>query len=104
MEGLLRKNVIRDILDAHTAVFFHSDAPLDRLSQRLSTLNTFMAPMATFMRCKTDTAMEQKYSTAIATKDVMDTVETNNDVDGSWLSREDSGTVETPHRKVLKFL
>lgn len=44
-------------------------------------------------------SMEQKYSTELATKDMVDAVETNKDVDNSPLSGSNSVTDETPNRK-----
>lgn len=51
-----------------------------------------MAPIATLVRCNTDTAMEQKYSNAFATKEVMDNSEPNNEVDASRPSAPESQT------------
>lgn len=61
-----------------------------------------MAPIWTFSRCKTHTALEQKYNTAIAARDLIDTAKMSSDVDDSLQSRPDSGTAETPGRKSWK--
>lgn len=57
---LLRKEVIGDKWDAHKAKFFNKDAAADRQAKRLLTLSIFMAPIATFERIETDTAMDEK--------------------------------------------
>lgn len=61
---LPRREVIRDTWNVQTENLFHTDAAADRLSQRFITANTFMEPIATFVRRKPDNAMKQKYSTA----------------------------------------
>lgn len=73
MLDVLVKNVMGDTWDAHIAKFFHTNAAVDKLSQRLLILNTVITPITTFLRPRTDVSMEQKYNTKLAT-DVIDTV------------------------------
>lgn len=83
---LLQQGVIGDTLDANIANTFHSDAAAERLSKRLLTSITIIAPTVTFVRGKTDTAMEDKtYNTSFLTKDWIDTVEMCNIIDDSNL-------------------
>lgn len=95
MLNLLHKDVILDTLDGHVAKIFDTEAAADRLSKRFLTSSTFMESIATFMRSKTYTTMaQQKFSTTVARKDPMDTVETYKDDDESSPSRKDSGSDE----------
>lgn len=96
MLDLLRKDGILDTLDARIAELFDTNAAVNRFSHRVLTSNTFMAPIATFVRRKADKAMEQKYSTAFVTKDQMDTLEIDNDVDDWPPSGSDSENDKTP--------
>lgn len=95
MLDLLRKDVNEDTLDVHIAKFFDTNAAADRLLQRLLSSITSMAPNAAFVRRKPIPAMKQKYSTALLTKDMMDTVEKTNNADDSLLSPSDSRTNKT---------
>lgn len=82
MLDLLCKNAIGDTLSAHIATYFDTAAAADILSKIMSPSSTFTAPIATFVRRRADTAVEeQKCSTLFDTKDAIGTVETYNDVD-----------------------
>lgn len=59
MLDLLHKEVIRESLDAHKEKLFDTNVAANRLSQRLLISKSFMAPIATFLRRKSDTTMEQ---------------------------------------------
>lgn len=100
MLDLLRKGHIGDTLNRHIAKFVDSDANANRMSQRLLTSNVYSAPLAPFVRSKTDRTIEQKYSTAYATKYVLDTVQENIDLDES--PPLNSGIDETPGRKLWR--
>lgn len=52
MLEVLRKDVIRERLDAHIAKFFDTNAPAKALSRRLLTFNSLMVPITTFLRVK----------------------------------------------------
>lgn len=52
MLDVLRKHTIGDTVEAQTARFIGTDAAADGLSKRLVMLNTFMRPIATFVRPK----------------------------------------------------
>lgn len=99
MLNLLRKDVIEDTLEAHIPKVFDTYAAADRLSKRLLTSIKFMAPIVTVRRKKDTTIEQQKYSTAFATKDTIDSLEAHNDVDESPSGRSDSRSDETPRRK-----
>lgn len=75
MLDLLCNDVLEDTLDAHTAKFSDIDAATDRVSRRSLMSTTFMAPITKFVRRKTDTTKEEKYSNALDTKSLMDSVE-----------------------------
>lgn len=53
----LHNDVIGETLNAHIAKFFDPYAAISRLSKKLLTANSFMASMATFVRCETNTAI-----------------------------------------------
>lgn len=55
MLDLLRKEVIGDMLDSHTANYFKTDIGPDKQSKRLLTSRLFRAQIVTFVRPKTDT-------------------------------------------------
>lgn len=50
MLDLLRKYVIGESLDAHIAKFFDDDAAAKEFSKRLLAPNSFIEPIATFVR------------------------------------------------------
>lgn len=99
MLDLLSEEAIGDMLDAHLAKLLDTKAAANRLSQRLLTSNTFTAHTAALVRLKRNTALNHKYSTALATKDLIDTVQKNNDVDDS-APRSYFGTAEKAQSKV----
>lgn len=62
MLDLLRKYVIEITIDAHIATVFDTCAAVEGFSKKLLTCS-ILAPIATFIRRKTNTAMhEKKYS------------------------------------------
>lgn len=54
MLNLLRKDAISETLVGHNTKFVNAEAATDRLSDKLLTWSSFLAPIATFERCKTD--------------------------------------------------
>lgn len=58
-----------------------------------------MAQIATMVRLKPNTSMEQNYSMEFPLKDPVDTVEMNNDDDASSPSHSGSGIKEMPRTK-----
>lgn len=79
MLNLLQKSVIGISFDSHIAKFFHTYEAFPVLSKRLLASSSFMAPIATFARRKTDTAMnEKKISFADASEELIGTVQTFN--------------------------
>lgn len=67
MLDLMRKEVMQETLDAHVAKLFGTGAAADWLSKRLWTRSSFMEPIATFVRHKKGTTMEdEKYINAFA--------------------------------------
>lgn len=60
MLDLLRKYVIGKTLDAHIAKFSDKDEAAEGFSNMLFTSTSFMTPIATFVRGKSNTAMEEK--------------------------------------------
>lgn len=75
MLNLLGQDVIDETLDAQIAKFFDTDAATEGLSKRLLTWSSFMEPIGTLDRRKTNKVMEEKkYNVAYAVKEPMDTV------------------------------
>lgn len=72
---LLPKDVIGKLLEAHIAKSYDTDECAEGLLKRLLTSNYFMSPLATFVRCRMDTAMEEKkFSAAVASKELGDNI------------------------------
>lgn len=67
-------------LGAHKANLFDISAASDRLWERQLVSSISMAPIATLLRIRKDTAMEQKYNTLLKMKDPMENLGTFNDV------------------------
>lgn len=59
MLDLIRKDKIGESLDAQIAKFFDTYAAAKGLSKSLLPLFRLWSPIATFTRCKSDTAMEE---------------------------------------------
>lgn len=88
---MLRKDVIEETLDAQIAKRFDTDAASKRLSKRLLTSSSFMAPITTFVRRKLNTTMEyMEFSVTFASTALVDTVEPFNDENESLSSRPES--------------
>lgn len=49
-----RKDVVRETLDAYIAKFFNTDAYVERWSEWLLTESPSLAPIATFLRLRTE--------------------------------------------------
>lgn len=80
----LPEEAIKDTLGTHIVDVLETDEALDLLSKMLLTSSALMALIATLLKRKKDTTMEQnKYSWALATQDVINTVETYNGGDES---------------------
>lgn len=86
MLDLLRKDVIDEALHAHRAKIFDTDAATGRLSTRSLTLQSFWAPIATFVRRKTDTdIVSQNTAISKASKRELDAAtETYGNAIESW--------------------
>lgn len=99
----LCKDVVGESLNAHIAKFLNTDAAADVFSKRSLISSSFMAPIATFLRRKTDTAMEdKKYSTASTSEEPINTVQAFNENSESLPSRSDSLSDEVSRRKSSK--
>lgn len=61
---LLRNDTIRETLNARVTKYFNNDAAANSLSKRWLTSITFMSPIATFVKRKADTAVEDKKCSA----------------------------------------
>lgn len=96
----LRKDVIRETLDATTAKPFDTDTAVDRLSKKLLTSSSFMVPITTFLQRRIDTAIADKFTVLKkATKmKPMAAMEQYGDTIEEPPSRLDSGS-EEPHRR-----
>lgn len=87
----------------HNARLIDTNAAAKGLSKRFLTSRLFLGPMATCLRRKTDTAMEENmYSSAFGSKELVDTVQTFKDYIKSPPSSSDSKSDEVPRRKSLK--
>lgn len=60
----LRKDLIAKTLDAHIPNCFDTVVAADGLAKRLLASDSFLAPIATFVRCETNTLMEKEYNVA----------------------------------------
>lgn len=64
---LLCKNVIGEASDTHISKFFETEEAYYRFWEYVTALQLFMEHIATFVRFKTDTTIEErKYSTFFA--------------------------------------
>lgn len=60
MLDLLRKDIIRETLEAHKAEFINTDTVANGLWKKLIASSSLMQPIATFVRHKSDTTSEDK--------------------------------------------
>lgn len=97
----LRKDVFGQMLDAHIAKSLDTDTAAEGFSRRFLASNLFMAPIATFLKCKTETVVDKQYSVTYAPKGQMDTMTTLNDDSKARPSHSNPGDDEVPRRKSL---
>lgn len=98
-----RTNINGEMLDVHITKCFETDEATGGLSKRLLPPTSFMEPIATFVRAKSDTVMKsKKYSTTVAPKERLDTIPTFNDESKSLPSRSDSGNEKIPRKMCSK--
>lgn len=99
---LLCNDVIDEIVGAHKAKCFYTDAAADRLSKELPTSSSFMVPIATFEQRKTDSAIvDRNIVLAMASKkehvaatETLDDLSENHQGHRTWGAR--SPTVAGP--------
>lgn len=98
MLDLLCKGVIGEKMDTCIAKFLGTDAAAKWFSRTLLTSSSFMAPIATFLRSKTDTVRaDTAYSIVFARMELIGTVQTFNDDRKSLPSRSDSSSDKLSH-------
>lgn len=99
MLDLLRKGVIEETLDARKSTFFKPYEPSGCFFKRRVASASFVTPILAFSRRKSAKAMEnKKFSTAVAPKELVDTMLKVKDDRESELSRFDTGDEEHPVR------
>lgn len=101
MLDLLRKDVIGEKLDRHIAKFFDTEAATDGLSKKLMTSSSFMAPIATFVSRRPDSAIADMGTAAAKASKIeqFDAIEIYNDVIDSPPSRLESESEGPPRIK-----
>lgn len=97
----LRKEVVGETLDVHIAKFLDMDAAADRVSKKLLTSSSLMAPVVTFVQRKSDTAIADKgteFTKASKMEPVIAT-EIYGDIVEELPSQYDSGSEEPNSRR-----
>lgn len=103
MLDLLREGVTGKMLKAHIVKGLNTNAPAVGLSSKFPASISFMAPIATFVRRRSDTAMEEKkYSFVYTSKEPANAEMTVNDDSKTPPSRFDCGDDEVPRWKSAK--
>lgn len=93
----IRNDVIGEIRDDHVANYFKSDPAADELLERLLTSTSFMQLITRLVRRRMVIIMENnKYSTALESKELMDSVKPSHDGSDSLQSCSEYGSREPP--------
>lgn len=99
---LLREEVIEEASDVHIVKYFDMKLP-NGLSNTMVTSNLFMAPIAPFVRHKTDTAMQdRKQTTTRAPKRPEDNITAFDDESDLLPNSSDSRSVKITRKKSSK--
>lgn len=103
--ALSRKKVISQSMDCVIPKLFHTNTAADRLLKRLLTSISLLAPIATLVRRRTDSAFTDRSSVApkAPKKELKEATDAYGNFIGKLKSRSDSGSEEPRCSRYFRF-